>query len=63
MDAKYTDVLTFVNQWFEKLFQKINKPSMVTQGNGFKYRFKEKTIEQAIIQKLARVVSGLRVVM
>ncbi len=63
MDAKYIDVLTFVNQWFEKLFQKTNKPCMVQWGNGFSRRFKEKTIEQAIIQKPARVVSGLRAVM
>lgn len=62
MDTIYTSVVGLMNQWFEMLFQKISKPSKVRLGNGFDYRFKEKSIEQAIIQKLARTVTGLRAI-
>ena len=34
-------------------------PQRVPHGDAFVFRYKEKTIHQAMVQKLARVVSGL----
>ena len=34
-------------------------PQKVPYGDAFVFRYKEKTIQQAMVQKLARVVSGL----
>lgn len=45
---------------FEVLERKVPPPQMVLRKRGFVFRYKERSIQQAIILKLARVVSGLR---
>ena len=62
MQIKYDNELILMNQWFENLFQKIVKPLLLISGTSYDYRFKEKSFKQAIIQKLARSVTGLRAI-
>lgn len=42
------------------LAARVPPPQCVQRGKGVGYRYREKTIYQAIVQKLARVISGLR---
>jgi hypothetical protein len=45
---------------FGKMVRYVPPPVLVPFKDGFVFRFKEKTIQQALIQKLARVITGLR---
>jgi len=47
---------------FVTLSRKVGNPQRQPMGNGYVYRYKEQSIYQAIVQKLARVVSGLRAI-
>ncbi|MBL4894992.1 MAG: hypothetical protein JKY59_09045 [Emcibacter sp.] len=62
MDKIYTLALDVMGQSFEILSKKISPPCKVSMSNGYDYRYKEKSIEQAIIQKLARLVTGLQAI-
>jgi len=62
MDVNYILVLKILNQSFELLSQKLNNPCRIQMGNEYCYRFEEQSIEQAIIQKLARIVTGLQAI-
>ena len=62
MDKIYTLALDVMGQSFEILSKKISLPCKVSMSNGYDYRYKEKSIEQAIIQKLARLVTGLQAI-
>lgn len=59
MDALYNQVLHRLDKAFRKLEGMVPPPQKESQGDGFVFRYREKTIHQAILQKLARVVSGL----
>lgn len=39
---------------------KVPPPTKVPFGDGFAYRYVERTLEQVVIQKLARIITGLR---
>ncbi len=47
---------------FDVLSQKVGNPQLQPLGDGYVYRYKEKSIYQAIIQKLGRLVSGLQAI-
>ena len=47
---------------FDALFCKVGNPQQQPMGDGYVYRFKEKSIYQAIIQKLTRLVTGLQAI-
>lgn len=40
------------------LAHKVGNPELHLIGNGYVYRYKEKSIYQAIVQKLARVLTA-----
>lgn len=47
---------------FRRLEVQVPPPQRVKWLDGFVFRYSEKTIQQALIQKLARIISGLRAV-
>lgn len=59
MDALYDETLRRLDEAFKKLEIKVPLPQKMPHGNSWVFRYKERTIYQAMIQKLARVVSGL----
>jgi hypothetical protein len=59
MDALYNQTFHHLDKAFRKLEAMVPPPQKVTLGDGFVFRYKEKTIRQALVQKLARVFSGL----
>ena len=61
MDNLYDEALRVMDRAFERLVQTVPQPKKIRVDTGFyAYRYAEKTIQQAIVQKLARVISGLR---
>jgi len=61
-DHLYNISLAFLVQSFEVLSQRVGTPSRERIGGGYAYRYKDKTIYQAIVQKLARAVTGLHAI-
>jgi len=59
MDALYNQTLHHLDRAFRRLEAMVLPPQKMPQGDSLVFRYKEKTIRQAMIQKLARVVSGL----
>ncbi len=59
MDALYNQTMHHLDKAFRRLETMVPPPQKMPQGNSFAFRYKEKTIQQALIQKLARMVSGL----
>lgn len=55
----FRNTLDALEVTFRKLELKVPAPQKITCVDGYNYRFVEKTIHQAIIQKLARTLSGL----
>lgn len=62
MDQLYDQALHMMDQAFGALSRKVGEPERVLMGGGYVYRYNEKSIYQAIIQKLARVVTGLQAI-
>jgi len=62
MDRLYQQALKIMSIAFEELSKKANEPQLLKMGDGYVYRYKEETIHQAIILKLARVVTGLQAI-
>lgn len=61
MNGLYDEALGVMDQTFERLVQMVPQPKRVEIDKDFRpYRYVEKTIRQAIVQKLARIISGLR---
>jgi hypothetical protein len=58
----FTGALAEMRQAFRRLEVQVPPPQAVPFRDGFVYRHVEKTIQQALIQKLARIVSGLHAV-
>jgi hypothetical protein len=54
--------LTLLESGFRKLEAKVSPPVRRPWRDGFVFRYAEKTIHQAIVQKLARTLSGLHAV-
>lgn len=47
---------------FEALTRKVSRPVAQPMGHGYVFRYKEQSIYQAIVQKLARVITGLQAI-
>ena len=62
MDRLYQQALEIMGQAFDSLSQKVGSPERKSMGDGYVYRYKEKSIYQAIVQKLARLVTGLQAI-
>lgn len=60
MDDLYKHTLQVLGTAFDVLYAQIGAPRIVRIGNEYAYRYEEKTIHQAIIQKLSRLVTGLQ---
>lgn len=59
MNGLYNHTLHHLDKAFKKLEGMVPPPQKMWQGDVFVFRYREKTIHQAMVQKLARVVSGL----
>jgi hypothetical protein len=59
MDQLFTQCLEKMESWFRALEKQVPPPIKIPFLHHFVFRYKEKTVEQALIQKLARVVTGL----
>jgi hypothetical protein len=62
MDHLYRQALEMMGVVFDALFRKVGDPQLRAMGDGYVYRYKEKSIYQAIIQKLTRLMTGLQAV-
>jgi hypothetical protein len=62
MDWLYHQALEMMGLAFDALSRKVGNPERQPMGNGYVYRYKEKSIYQAIVQKLAIVVTGLQAI-
>jgi hypothetical protein len=60
MDTLYDHVLSRLEAAFDKLAIQVPPPQRVPFRDGFVFRYVERTAQQALVQKLARVVTGLR---
>jgi hypothetical protein len=61
MEEPYEQLLRVMELAFEKLASQVPPPQPALFGpNKFVFRYKERTLKQAIVQKLARIISGLR---
>ncbi len=60
MDELYDEVLDNMEAAFERLAQQVPPPQQISFRKGFVFRYVERTAQQAIVQKLARVITGLR---
>ena len=59
MDAQFQQCLSRMEQWFRALEVSVPPPVKVPYLDHFVFRYREETLEQALIIKLARVVTGL----
>ncbi len=58
-DSEYIRTLTIMEFWLTKLEQLVPPPIRTEFGESFVFRYKDQTLEQALVQKLARMVTGL----
>lgn len=58
----FTGTLDLLERAFRQLEMKVPPPKRKTWSDGFVFRFVEQTIQQAIVQKLARIISGLHAI-
>ena len=59
MDYLYIQTLSNMETTLKGMINCIPPPRFVKFGEGFVFRYVEQTIHQAIIQKLAKIISGL----
>lgn len=59
IDADFVDCLDRMEKWFRILEPTVPAPEKVPYLGQYVFRYRERTLEQALILKLARVVSGL----
>ena len=62
MDHLQKHTLQILAQAFETLFYQLDRPEKQQLGYGYVYRYQDKSIRQAIIQKLPRLVTGLQAI-
>jgi hypothetical protein len=62
MRPLFHQALRVMRQAFRRMEQQVPPPRMMPWTNHFVFRHVERTIQQALIQKLARIVSGLHAV-
>jgi len=59
MNGLYNQTLHQLDKAFRRLEGAVPPPQTMPYQDSFLFRYKEKTIQQALIQKLARMISGL----
>jgi hypothetical protein len=59
-DALYLHVLEVMEHSFLLLEARVPKPVRVCKDGGFVFRYQERTAEQAIVQRLVRIITGLK---
>lgn len=59
MDGLYLEALQNMENWLRAFENCVPPPQLVSLGKHKAFRYTEKTIQQAIVQKLARILSGL----
>lgn len=59
MDDLYLQTLRNMESTLSGLASRVPEPQRVPMGDSFAFRYVEKSIHQAIVQKLARVISTL----
>ena len=59
MDQNYEQIMTHLERAVNLLARKVPEPKLIDFGDFRAFRYEEKTIYQAIVQKLARMVSTL----
>jgi hypothetical protein len=55
----YDQIIHRLDQAFRRLEGTVPPPQRIQRGDGFVFRYTQKTIQQAIVQKLARMIPGL----
>jgi len=60
MTELFGEALALMEETFTVLEARVPRPQRVPVGDGYWYRYVEATPQQAVVQKLARYVSGLR---
>jgi len=56
----YDHILSYMETTLDDFARRVSPPQRVQHRDSFVYRYLEKTSEQAVVQKLARFVTGLR---
>lgn len=59
MDEMYDQTLQIMEKCQGGLAARVHQPTAVAYGDGYVFRYHEHDVHQALIQKLARVISGL----
>ena len=59
MDTTFLQALSVMEHAFRRIEAMVPPPKRRVLGDGFVFRYEEQTIEQAIVQKLARTISTL----
>ena len=59
MQAIFDQTISVMSKTFPAIESSVGQPEFVPMHGDFVFRYKEQTLEQAIVQKLARVISGL----
>ncbi len=62
MNVLYDKALKVMEGAFRRLTSKVGRPAVRPFGKGHIYRYRDQSPQQAIIQKLARTVTGLRAI-
>ena len=59
MDEMYDQTLQNMEKYHRALAARVHQPKAVAYGGGYVFRYHEHDVHQALVQKLARVISGL----
>jgi hypothetical protein len=59
MDEMYDQTLQNMEECHRVLAARVHQPTAVAYGDGYVFRYHERDVHQALVQKLARVISGL----
>jgi hypothetical protein len=60
MKIQFPEIIDDMYIALKDLEARVERPIKVSFPRGFEYRYKQKSLEQALIQKLARIITGLR---
>ena len=60
LESLIDEALRTIQGAFESFEKRVPAPQRVPYKDGFVFRYAERTVHQALVQKLARLVSGLR---
>ncbi|WP_170545270.1 hypothetical protein [Ruegeria arenilitoris] len=60
MDHLYANAIQNMSAFFDSLAARIEQPKQIQIGDGYTYRYDNLSIHAAILQKLARVITGIQ---